>query len=185
MSWAFPKGRTATANQGDCTWAEQSPVDIVPQGWGNLTRKSLLEQFKYFSVKNPPDIFLSYIIWIHLIFEDLNFYASLRGWHNLSRTTVKPQPFLSYRKIPRISPGAYIFQRPFLRGLFLERLTFGGAYLRREICVSIVGSKFTVFTLFYFVFEGNFPSTSPRGPLYLEGRFNGGVFALPVWGAYI
>ena len=25
-----------------------------------------------------------------------------------------------YRKIPKISPGAYIFQRLFLRGLFLE-----------------------------------------------------------------
>ena len=42
----------------------------------------------------------------------------------------------AYRKIPKISPGAYIFQRPFLRGLFLEGLVFGGAYLRREICVS-------------------------------------------------
>ena len=49
----------------------------------------------------------------------------------------------------------------------------------------MVGSKFTVFALFYFVFEGNFPSTSPPGGLYLEGRFNGGFFALPVWGAYI
>ena len=38
-----------------------------------------------------------------------------------------------YRKIPKISPGAYIFQRPFLRGLFLEGLIFGGAYVRREI----------------------------------------------------
>ena len=37
---------------------------------------------------------------------------------------------LYYRKIPKISPGAYIIQRPFLRGLFLD-----GAYLRREICV--------------------------------------------------
>ena len=27
----------------------------------------------------------------------------------------------------------------------------------------IVGSKFAVFALFYFVFEGNFPSTSPGG----------------------
>ena len=27
----------------------------------------------------------------------------------------------------------------------------------------IVGSKFTVFALFYFAFEGNFPSTSPLG----------------------
>ena len=44
--------------------------------------------------------------------------------------------FMCYRKIPKISPGAYIFQRPFLRGLFLEGLIFGGAYLRREICVS-------------------------------------------------
>ena len=46
----------------------------------------------------------------------------------------------------------------------------------------IVGSKFTIFALFYFVFEGNFPSTRS---LYLEGQFNGGCFALPVWGAYI
>ena len=49
----------------------------------------------------------------------------------------------------------------------------------------IVGSKFTVVALFYFVFEGNFPSTSPRGGLYLEERFNGEFFALPVWGSYI
>ena len=31
---------------------------------------------------------------------------------------------------------AYIFQRPLLRGLSLEGLIFGGAYLRRETCVS-------------------------------------------------
>ena len=49
----------------------------------------------------------------------------------------------------------------------------------------IVGSKFTVFALFYFVFEDNFPGTSPCGGLHLEGRFNGGFFALRVWVAYI
>ena len=43
---------------------------------------------------------------------------------------------MTYHKIPKISPGAYFFQRPLLRGLFLEGLIFGGAYLRREICVS-------------------------------------------------
>ena len=32
------------------------------------------------------------------------------------------QNMWKYRKIPKISPGAYIFQRPFLRGLFLEGL---------------------------------------------------------------
>ena len=42
----------------------------------------------------------------------------------------------SYRKILKISPGAYTFQRPFLRGLFLGGRIFGGVYLTREICVS-------------------------------------------------
>ena len=49
----------------------------------------------------------------------------------------------------------------------------------------IVKRKFTVFGLFYFVFEGNFQVQPPRGDLYLEGRFKGGFFALRVWGAYI
>ena len=44
----------------------------------------------------------------------------------------------------------------------------------------IVGRKFTVVSLFYFVFEDNFPSTSSPGGLYLKGRFNGGFFALRV-----
>ena len=37
----------------------------------------------------------------------------------------------------------------------------------------LVGRKFTVFALFYFVFEGNFQVQAPGG-LYLEERFNGG-----------
>ena len=35
----------------------------------------------------------------------------------------------------------------------------------------IVGSKFAVFALFYFVFEGNFPSTNPRGAYIWRGDF--------------
>ena len=42
--------------------------------------------------------------------------------------------YLNYRKIPKISPGS--FQRPILRGLFLEGFIFGGTYIGREICVS-------------------------------------------------
>ena len=38
----------------------------------------------------------------------------------------------------------------------------------------IVGSKFTVFALFYFVFEGNFPSTSPRGAYIWRGNLTEG-----------
>ena len=36
---------------------------------------------------------------------------------------------LDYRKVPKISPRAYIFQRPFLRGLFLEGLIYGGKFV--------------------------------------------------------
>ena len=57
---------------------------------------------------------------------------------------------INYRKIPKISPGTYIFQRPFLRGLFLEGLIFGGAYVRREICVSK-----SIWLAFFL--EGNLP----------------------------
>ena len=52
----------------------------------------------------------------------------------------------------------------------------------------IVRRKFTVFALFYFVFEGNFQVQAPGGGgggLYLERGFKGGFFALRVWGAYI
>ena len=36
--------------------------------------------------------------------------------------------FMKYRKIPKISPGAYIFQRPFLRGLYSEGLIYRGKF---------------------------------------------------------
>ena len=39
----------------------------------------------------------------------------------------------------------------------------------------IVGGKFTVFALFYFVFEGNFPSTSP--PYIWRGDFTDGFLS--------
>ena len=46
----------------------------------------------------------------------------------------------------------------------------------------IVGSKFTVFALFYFVFAGNFPNTSPLGAYIWTGDLTEGFFTLPVWG---
>ena len=56
-------------------------------------------------------------------------------------------------------------------------------YLRFKIdwASLIVGSKLTVFALFWFVFEGNFQVQAPGG-LYSVGRFNGGFFALRIWG---
>ena len=38
----------------------------------------------------------------------------------------------------------------------------------------IVGSKFTVSALYYFVFEGNFPSTSPPGAFIWRGDLTEG-----------
>ena len=51
----------------------------------------------------------------------------------------------------------------------------------------IVGRKFTVFALFYFVFEGNVQVQAPGGGggLYLEGRFNGGFFCVTSFGGLI
>ena len=40
----------------------------------------------------------------------------------------------------------------------------------------IVGSKFTVFALFYFAFEGDFKSTSPRGAYIWRGDLTKGIF---------
>ena len=98
---------------------------------------------------------------------------------------------LRYRKNPKISPRAYFFRRPFLRGLVLEGPIFGGAYVRREICVSkLIGLACSGKEIYHFCFvllctRGQIPSTSPPGGLYPEGRFNGGSFVLRFMGAYI
>ena len=83
-----------------------------------------------------------------------------------------------YRKIPNNTPRDLYFSKAFFEGLI-----FGGAYLRREICVSksiwaslIVRGKFTVFALFYFFlryeFVGGGGAYIWRG-LYREGLIFG------------
>ena len=64
----------------------------------------------------------------------------------------------------------------------MEGLIFGGAYIRRGLStegnlrfkIGIVGSKFPVFALFYFLFEGSFSSTSPRGAYIWRGDLTEG-----------
>ena len=77
----------------------------------------------------------------------------------------------------------------FLRGLFLKGPVFGRREGDKGFKIDwaslIHGSKFTVSRLFHSVFEGNFPSTSPRGAYIWRGDLTEGFFALPVWGAYI
>ena len=92
-----------------------------------------------------------------------------------------PAKMQMYRKIPKISPEAY-----FWRGLSTE----GNLHFKIDWARLKIGSKFTIFALFYFVFEDNyFPSTSPwgayiwRGDLtkgFLRYRFGGLIFG----GAY-
>ena len=49
----------------------------------------------------------------------------------------------------------------------------------------IVGSEVTVFVLFYFVFEGNFPSTSPQGAYIWRGDLTEGFLGHRFGGPYI
>ena len=72
----------------------------------------------------------------------------------------------------------------------MEGPIFGGAYARREICVTkSVGLDCSRKEIYHFCFvllciRGQIPSTRPPGSLHSEGRFNGGFFALRFWGAY-
>ena len=59
-------------------------------------------------------------------------------------------------------PGAYIFQRPILRGLSTE----GKLRFKIDWANLIVGSKFTVFALFNFVFAAIFQSQPPGGRIF-------------------
>ena len=64
---------------------------------------------------------------------------------------------VEYLKILKISPRAYMFQRPFLRGLF-----FGEAYKLKEICIS---------KLARLILGGKYASQSPSGQLVVGRKF--------------
>ena len=79
----------------------------------------------------------------------------------------------------------------------MEGLFYGGkvAFQNQFRASLIVGRKIAVFALFYFVFEGNFPSTileerfnrgffciSGLGSLYLEGHIHGGAYFSEFYG---
>ena len=80
-------------------------------------------------------------------------------------------PDRNYCKIPKIGPRGLYFSKALFEGLI-----YGGACVRREICVSksiglaCSGKEITIFALFYFVFEGKFQVQAP-------GRliFGGGI----------
>ena len=49
----------------------------------------------------------------------------------------------------------------------------------------MVGSKFTDFALFYFVFEGNFPSASPGGAYIWRGDLTEGFLRYWIGGLHL
>ena len=115
-----------------------------------------------------------------------------QGW---SRRNGGSDVIVTYRKIPKISPGAYIFQWTFLKGLFLEGLIFRGVYVWREICVSksiklaCSGKEIYHFALFCFVFEDKFQVQAPRGTYIRRGDLREGFLrydfgGLTYWEAY-
>ena len=99
--------------------------------------------------------------------------------------------YLRYRKIPKISPGAYIFHPPFMRSLFLEGLYSEGLIYRGKFAVSlIVRSKIYRFCFVLLCIWGQFSKYKPPAGLQLGRgvggmRFSGGFFASSVLGAYI
>ena len=85
--------------------------------------------------------------------------------------------FFDYRQIPKISSRAYIFQRPFLRGLFLEGLMYGGGSLYWEGNLQ--------FLLCFTLYSRANSKYKPTGGLYSEGRFNRGFFVSRFSVAYV
>ena len=126
-------------------------------------------------------------------------HCCLLGVKTSQKCTVWTQIFFLensfMQKSLRVRGATVKFRKP--RGLYFskvlfERFIFGGAYVRSGLSMEgnlrfkidwagpIVERKFTVFALF----EGKFWKYKSPGGLYLEGRLNGGFFALRLWGAY-
>ena len=61
----------------------------------------------------------------------------------------------------------------------------GNLHFKIDWASLIVGRKFTIFALFYFVFEGNFLSTSPRGAYIWRGDLTEGFCVASLGGLYL
>ena len=74
-------------------------------------------------------------------------------------------------KIPKISPGAYIFQRLFLRGLYIQRGLSTGGNLRLKIdwASLIVERKFIILLCFPLYLRAIFQFQATRGLIFGGG----------------
>ena len=60
----------------------------------------------------------------------------------------------------------------------------GNLRFKIDLAILLVGRKFTVFALFYFVFESYFQVQALGAAYIWRGDLTEGFFALRVWGAY-
>ena len=98
-------------------------------------------------------------------------------------------PISWYAKNSETKPRGLYFSRALFEGLI-----FGGAYIRRGVstegnlrfkidCASLInGRKLPCVLCFTLYLRAISEYKPPRRGLYLEGRFDGGCFALRVWG---
>ena len=127
----------------------------------------------------------SYMYQLHLVSCVMR--ISLRATWFSSLLTDQDVHFLYYLKILKISPWAYIFQRPFLRGLFLEGLIYGGKFAFQNW----LGWPYSWKEINHFCFVllciwGQFLSTSPReGPYIGRGDLKEGFLRYKFGGLII
>ena len=87
-------------------------------------------------------------------------------------------------KFRKYAPGLIFFKGPFWGAYFWRGLsTEGNLHFKIDWASLIAGDKCAIFALFYYIFEGNFPSTSPWRAYIWRGDLTEGFLCL-VWGAY-
>ena len=94
------------------------------------------------------------------------YLSSPKQLHLCTSFVISMPPLNTYRKILKISPGAYVFQRPFGGAYFWRGLSMEGNLCFKINWASlVVGRKLTIFALFYLVLNLREISKykSPRG----------------------
>ena len=142
-----------------------SPPPTCTNSTGWFLARGLFSSFSFWTCQPIPKFKLCDDTLLYNLQPSVN-------WTKITRKSTK------YRKIPKISPGANIFQRP-----------FWGAYIRRGLCkegnlrfkidwASLYPEGNLPFLLCFTLYWRENSKYKPPGGLYSEERFNGGFFAL-------
>ena len=149
-------------------------------------RNSWVQTIQRETIQLQCHLFLDFILALFskskspvLLFVFVFVFCIFSTQHQVQNYSLQKINFVPLSKIPKISPGAYIFQRPILRGLFLEGLMYRGKFeFQNRLGQPYSWKEIYRFSLFYFVFEGSVQEQAPpgRGGLYLERLIHGGAY---------